>query len=139
MLLLDTHVLIWSVSGDERRFGRRTRSLLTRAESRGELRVSALTLFEITALHTQGRLILRQHAERWIRDALDLTGVRIVELSYDAAVDAGSIPRSRLEDPIDRLLVAAARQLGATLVTSDAKILNYAAAQSDVRAHDASR
>lgn len=139
MLLLDTHVLIWSVSGDERRLGRRTRSLLTRAESRGELRVSALTLFEITALHTQGRLTLRQPAERWIRDALDLTGVRIVELSYDAAVDAGSIPRSRLEDPIDRLLVAAARQLDAMLVTSDAKILNYAAAQSDLRAHDASR
>lgn len=139
MLLLDTHILIWSVSGNERRLGRRTRSLLTRAESRGELRVSALTLFEITALHTLGRLTLRQDAERWIRDALDLTGVRIVELSYDAAIDAGSIPRTALEDPIDRVLVATARQLNATFVTSDAKILNYAADQSDFRPHDASR
>lgn len=139
MLLLDTHVLIWSVSGDERRLGRRTRSLLTRAESRGELRVSALTLFEITALHTLGRLRLRQDAERWLRDTLDLTGVRIVELSFDAAVDAGSIPRTGLEDPIDRLLVATARQVNATFVTSDARILNYATTQSDLRAHDASR
>jgi PIN domain nuclease of toxin-antitoxin system len=139
VLLLDTHVLIWSVSGDERRLGRRTRSLLTRAESRGELRVSALTLFEITALHTLGRLRLRQDAERWLRDTLDLTGVRIVELSFDAAVDAGSIPRTELEDPIDRLLVATARQVNATFVTSDARILNYATTQSDLRAHDASR
>ena len=139
MLLLDTHVLIWSVSGDERRLGRRTRSLLTRAESRGELRVSALTLFEVTALHTLGRLRLRQDAERWLRDTLDLTGVRVVELSFDAAVDAGSIPRTELEDPIDRLLVATARQVNATFVTSDARILNYATTQSDLRAHDASR
>jgi PIN domain nuclease of toxin-antitoxin system len=139
VLLLDTHVLIWSVSGDERRLGRRTRSLLTRAESRGELRVSALTLFEVTALHTLGRLRLRQDAERWLRDTLDLTGVRIVELSFDAAVDAGSIPRTGLEDPIDRLLVATARQVNATFVTSDARILNYATTQSDLRAHDASR
>jgi PIN domain nuclease of toxin-antitoxin system len=139
VLLLDTHVLIWSVSGDERRLGRRTRSLLARAESRGELRVSALTLFEVTALHTLGRLRLRQDAERWLRDTLDLTGVRIVELSFDAAVDAGSIPRTGLEDPIDRLLVATARQVNATFVTSDARILNYATTQSDLRAHDASR
>jgi PIN domain nuclease of toxin-antitoxin system len=139
VLLLDTHVLIWSVSGDERRLGRRTRSLLTRAESRGELRVSALTLFEVTALHTLGRLRLRQDAERWLRDTLDLTGVRVVELSFDAAVDAGLIPRTELEDPIDRLLVATARQVNATFVTSDARILNYATTQSDLRAHDASR
>jgi PIN domain nuclease of toxin-antitoxin system len=139
VLLLDTHVLIWSLSGDERRLGRRARALLTRAEARGELRVSALTLFEITALHTLGRLVLRQHPERWIRDALDLTGVRVAELSYDAAVDAGSISRAALEDPIDRLLVATARQLDATFLTSDSKILNYASAQSTLRAHDASR
>lgn len=139
MLLLDTHVLIWSVSGDERRLGRRTRTLLTRAESRGELRVSALTLFEIAALHTAGRLRLSQHPERWIREALDVTGIRVAELSSDAAVDAGSSPRTSLEDPIDRLLVATARQLDAAFVTSDSKILSYASAQSDLRAQDASR
>ena len=139
MLLLDTHVLIWSVAGDERRLGRRTRSLLSRAEARGELRVSSLTLFEITALHTLGRLTLTAPPERWIRDALDVAGIRVAELSYDAAVDAGSIPRSALEDPIDRLLVATARQLDARLLTSDSKILNYASAQPNLRVHDAGR
>ena len=139
MLLLDTHVLIWSVSGDVRRLGRRTRTLLTRAEARGELRVSALTIFEIVALHTLGRLTLRHAPERWIRDALDVAGVRVAELSYDAALDAGAIPRSALEDPIDRLLVATARQLDATFLTADSKILTYASALSDLRVHDARR
>jgi PIN domain nuclease of toxin-antitoxin system len=139
VLLLDTHVLIWTMAGDERRLGRRTRALLIRAEARGELRISALTLFEITALHTLGRLTLTMPPERWIRDALDVAGIRVAELSYDAAVDAGSIPRSALEDPIDRLLVATARQLDANFVTGDSRILNYASAQSTLRVHDAGR
>jgi PIN domain nuclease of toxin-antitoxin system len=139
VLLLDTHVLIWTMVGDARRLGRRTRALLTRAEARGELRISALTLFEITALHTLGRLTLTIPPERWIRDALDVAGIRVAELSYDAAVDAGSIPRSALEDPIDRLLVATARRLDANFLTGDSRILNYASAQSNLRVHDAGR
>ena len=139
MLLLDTHVWIWSVDGGERRLGRRARNLLTAAESRGAIRVSAVTLFEITALHTLGRLRLTRTPERWIREALDAAGIRIAELSFDVAIDAGAIPRSALADPIDRLLVASARQLDAVFVTSDKRILEYASAQGNVHVHDASR
>jgi PIN domain nuclease of toxin-antitoxin system len=55
-----------------------------------------------------------------------------------AAVDAGFIPRAALSDPLDRLLVATARQLDATLVTGDSAILAYARTGS-VRAHDVAR
>lgn len=139
MLLLDTHVWIWSVDGDERRLGRRARSLLVAAESREAIRVSPVTLFEITALHTLGRLKLTRSPERWIRDALDASGIRIAELSFDVAVDAGAIPRTALADPIDRLLVATARQLDAALVTSDTRILEYASGHGNVHVHDAGR
>ena len=139
MLLLDTHVWIWSATGDERRLGRRARGLLAAAEARGTIRVSPLSLFEIIALHTLGRLTLTRTPERWIREALDAAGVRIAELSFDVAVDAGAIPRSALGDPIDRLLVATARQLDAVLLTSDAKILEYASALGNVHVQDASR
>ncbi len=139
MLLLDTHVWIWSVDGDERRLGRRARSLLVAAESREAIRVSPVTLFEITALHTLGRLKLTRSPERWIRDALDASGIRIAELSFDVAVDAGAIPRTALADPIDRLLVATARQMDAALVTSDTRILEYASGHGNVHVHDAGR
>ena len=39
---------------------------------------------------------------------------------------------------MDRLLVATARQLDATFLTSDARILDYASKTRDVHAHDAS-
>ena len=45
---------------------------------------------------------------------------------------------SVLGDPMDRLLVATARQLNATFVTADRAILAYARG-GHVRVHDASR
>ena len=137
MVLLDTHAWIWSVEGDTRRIGRRARALLTRAEGQDRIRVSAVSIFEIMALATSGRLGLSRPAEGWIRDSLGTAGVRLAELTPAVAIDAGAIPRGALADPLDRLLVATARQLEATLLTSDAQILAYAAATRNLRAHDA--
>ena len=138
MLLLDTHVWIWSVEGDARRIGRQARRLLAQFAPRDALRVSPATLFEVTALHTAGRLDLARPLEQWIREALEVTSVRIATLSPAIAVDAGHIPRTSLADPLDRLLVATARQLDATFLTSDARILHYAAETRSVRARNAS-
>ncbi len=139
MLLLDTHAWVWSVEGDARRIGRRARQLLSRAERADRIRVSPASIFEVTALHVSGRLRLTISAERWVHDALDLAGVRLAELTAAIALDAGSIPRPALADPLDRLLVATARQLGATFLTADAAILAYASATGSVRVHDATR
>lgn len=137
MILLDTHVWLWTAAGDGRQIGRRTRGLITRAERQGAVRISPASLFEVTALHTLGRLRLAAPVASWIRDALDAAGLRVAPLSLDVAIDAGLITREALADPIDRLLVAAARQGDATLITADERILQYAVRTSSVRVHDA--
>jgi PIN domain nuclease of toxin-antitoxin system len=139
VLLLDTHVWIWTVEGDDKRLGRRSRLLLTSSEAGGAIRVSPISVFEIVALHTLGRLRLTRTPERWVAEALDSAGIRLGELSLDVVVDAGHIPREALADPIDRLLVATARQLDAVLMTADTRILAYASSQRNVRVHDARR
>jgi PIN domain nuclease of toxin-antitoxin system len=139
VLLLDTHVWVWSVGGDERRIGPRTRRLLARVQSADALRVSPVTLFEVSALHTQGRLRFTRPLEQWLRESMEAPGVRMAECSPAIAIDAGTIPRTALADPLDRLLVSTARQLDATFVTAYAQILAYAASRRDVRVHDGTR
>jgi PIN domain nuclease of toxin-antitoxin system len=139
VVLLDTHVWVWSVDGDARRVGRRTRALLARAQSQDAIRISPATVFEVSALHTAGRLRLARSLEQWINDGLAVAGVRLAPFSTAVAIDAGSIPRTALADPLDRLLVATARQLDATLVTGDAQILQYASQTANVHVHDAGR
>ena len=139
MLVLDTHVWIWATQGDARQIGRRTRQRLARAGAEDAIRVSVVTMFELTALHTLGRLRLTLPPEQWITMALAAGGVRTAEVSAAIAVDAGRISREALADPLDRLLVATARQFDATFVTGDVRILAYAASNSGVRTLDASR
>ena len=117
--------------------GRRARRLIARAEARDEVRISPATLFEIVALHTSGRLHLSRLPEQWVRESLELHGVRLAELSVAVAIDAGHIPRTALPDPLDRLLVATARQFEATFLTADAAILAYAARIGNVRVRNA--
>lgn len=137
LVLLDTHTWIWSVEGDRRRIGRKARRLLAASEARDALRVSPASVFEVTALYTAGRLRLARLPDSWVREALDAPGVRLAALSAAIATDAGSIPRAALADPLDRLLVATARHLEATLLTSDMRILEYAVATGHVRVQDA--
>ena len=139
MLLLDTHVWIWALEGNSRRLGRKTRALLARAEGDDALRVSPISVFEVTALHTLGRLRFTLRPERWIRNGLTSSGIRVAELSVVAAIEAGSITRDALPDPLDRLLVATARESDATLVTCDERILKYAGSDPGLRVHDARR
>ena len=136
MVLLDTHAWIWSIEGDVRRVGRKAQALLARAEGQERIRVSPVSIFEIVALHAAGRLRLSRPAEGWIRESLAAAGVRLAEVTPSIAIDAGAIPRTALADPLDRLLVATARQLDATFLTADQQILQYARTTSNVRAHD---
>jgi len=139
VLLLDTQAWIWTVEGDRRRVGRQSRRLIEKAAALEAVRGSAVTIFEVVALHAAGRLRLSMSAERWIEMALERPGVRLAELTADVAVDAGFIPRTALADPLDRLLTATARHLDATFFTADSAILDYAKVTSNLRVHNLSR
>jgi PIN domain nuclease of toxin-antitoxin system len=136
LLLLDTHVWIWSAENTAGRVGRRTLRLIAKAASAGWLRVSAISVFEVAALYHTGRLGLGRPAEQWVRQVLEPGGIAVAELSAATALDAGGLPHAALPDPLDRFLVATARQLDATFVTCDRRILAYAAATRNLRVHD---
>ena len=137
LLLLDTHVWIWSAAGDRRQIGGRAQKLIARADTQDAIRVSPVSIFEITALHTAGRLHLSSLPSEWIRHALTTTRIRVAPLSTAVAVDAGSISRAALADPLDRVIVATARYMDAMLLTADSQILEYARTTSNVRVQSA--
>jgi len=137
-MLLDTHVWIRAASG-EPRLGARTRRALNREAAAGGVHVSAISAFEIAALSAAGRLVLNQPVERWIRDSIARGNLRVLELDTGVAIDAGAIGADAVGDPIDRLLIATARDAGVPLVTRDRRLLDFATRTGVVRALDAAR
>lgn len=126
-LLLDTHVFVWLLSGNER-LGKRSRKAIQAAAEAGMLHLSAISPWEIAVLVSKGRLLLEQDVGEWIQTALALPGICLAQLSPEISVASTRLPGEMHADPADRIIVATARHLGATLVTADGLLLTYGSA-----------
>lgn len=124
-LLLDTHVLIWLMFGDSK-LGEEAQAAILRACAEERAYVSAITPWEIGVLVSKKRIDLFRDVLVWIRDALSLPGIKFAPLSPEIAVDSTRLPWEAHGDTADRILVATARHLGATLVTADGALLEFA-------------
>lgn len=123
MIVLDTHIWVWWVHGDERL----TSSQLEVIESNegGEIGISAISLWEIAKLVENNRLELPVSLEKWFKQALSYPGIRIIELTPEIATESTRLPGDFHKDPADQIIVATARVMKCMLVTSDERILDY--------------
>jgi PIN domain nuclease of toxin-antitoxin system len=111
----------------ERRVAVRPRNLINHAAAAGQLRVSAISLWETALLASGGRVVLGQPLAQWMVAAVSAPGLSVEPLVPQVAVEAYSLPDAFHPDPADRLIVATARVVNATLMTRDQRILDYAA------------
>jgi PIN domain nuclease of toxin-antitoxin system len=126
MLVLDTCALLHLAQG--RAFRPQARDLLEAAVQRRQALVPAIAALEIAQKVWSGGLHLPVAPAAWFAQALRESRLRELPLSAAAAFGAYTLPEPFHRDPADRLIVAAARRLSAPLLTSDRKILAYAAA-----------
>lgn len=125
-LLLDTHVWIWCMLANaELAIGGRT--AINRAATSGQLRIAAISVWEAALLASRGRIAVGRPLAQWIGEALSAPGLSIEPLLPQIAVEACSLPEAFHRDPVDRMIVATARVVNATLMTRDRQILDYAA------------
>lgn len=123
-VLLDTHVLVWLLEGSER-LKATSRSVIQKASNNDALFVSAITPWEIAMLVRKDRLVLNREVKEWLQTALALPGICLHPLSVEIAVASTCLPGNLHLDPADRIIVATARHLGATLVTADRCLLDF--------------
>jgi PIN domain nuclease of toxin-antitoxin system len=131
-LLLDTHVWIWLVRGEDR-IRKDVLELMFVAAGAGSMFLSVMSIWELSLLDAKRRISLNLPCLTWVRTALDRSGALTVPLTPEVAVSCHQLPGRLHDDPIDRILVATARREGLTLITRDRAILDYAA-QGHVRA-----
>jgi PIN domain nuclease of toxin-antitoxin system len=124
-LVLDTHTLLWMVENHPR-LGSETATILNRTAREDRIAVSAITPWEIALLVSKKRIDLHRDTLEWVSAALALPGVHLVPLEPEIAVASTRLPFEMHADPADRILVATARHLGATLVTADQPLLGLA-------------
>jgi PIN domain nuclease of toxin-antitoxin system len=74
-LLLDTHVWIWWLEGDEERLSLEARALLDRCGGDSHLRVSDISYWEVAVKAAKGKLTLSIDISVWLQRAERAPGI----------------------------------------------------------------
>ena len=122
-LLLDTNAAIW-LSRDELKASA-SEKLDEAARAGVATYLSPITAWEVGLLVSHNRLSLGATPQRWFARILAMPNVHLAELSPDILIASSFLPGNPPRDPADRILLATARDLGATLITRDRLLLKY--------------
>ncbi|MEN0065665.1 MAG: type II toxin-antitoxin system VapC family toxin [Myxococcota bacterium] len=123
-LLLDTHIVLWSMFGDVRLTSKTTSAIL----AADDVFVSAASAWEAQIKAGLGKLELPECFAEGVRKS----GFQELPVHFHHTQQLAHLPALH-RDPFDRLLVATAMADGLTLVSADAKILAYPGSLLDAR------
>ena len=121
MIVLDTHVLVWWVSGSGR-LSVRAKRAIDQSLRRSPLIVSTISVLEIVTAVRRGRLELGSPLGLWLADLRALPELQFQPVSGEIAELAGSFDEATPGDLADRIIVATALTLRAKLVTADERL-----------------
>ncbi|MDE0231727.1 MAG: type II toxin-antitoxin system VapC family toxin [bacterium] len=116
-LLLDTHVVLWWLS-DDQRLGQEARRLI--ANPGHYVAVSAVSVWEMAIKSSIGKLTVPDD----VGEAILASGFAPLAVTIEHAARVGELPLHH-RDPFDRMLVAQAQVEGLELLTADAGLGDY--------------
>lgn len=121
MLLLDTHVFLWYISGDERL----TDAIRERiADVDTAVYLSVVSVWEATIKYQREKIAFPEPPGTFLPVQRQRHGIQSLPLSDQSVARLGELPALH-RDPFDRMLICQAMESGLTLVTVDAAIRAY--------------
>lgn len=121
MILLDTHVAIWTITSTQ--FGRRSMSIVKKALAEGNAVVSTISFWEVAMLIAKRRLRSAKSATDQ-RAIILAAGIGEIAPGGEICILAGELENLHA-DPADRLIAATAIAHDATLMTADERLLRW--------------
>lgn len=115
-LLLDTHIVLWQLSGSRTVPGEARAAI----EHASELLFSVVSFAEIGVKAAIGKLSVPAH----FADHVLGSGLRVLGLDADHGLAVADLPLHH-RDPFDRLLIAQARAERLTIVSADRRFAAY--------------
>jgi PIN domain nuclease of toxin-antitoxin system len=119
-LLLDTHILLWSLL-EPVRLGPKTAAELE--DPGNEIWISPITTWEILILVEKGKVFLEGNPIDWLRDVFSTLPFKGAPVNHEVAFQSRMVNLPH-EDPADRLLVATALVYDLTLATADKRLID---------------
>ena len=126
LILLDTHIWIWFSTGSPNAVSARLRTLIDKLLPLSSVKISAISAWETGNLVSKNRIAFGSGVKDWVYRTLATTGIIVEPVTADIAIESTLLSGGFHGDPADRILLATAKVIGATLITHDKEILSYA-------------
>ncbi|MEA1968355.1 MAG: type II toxin-antitoxin system VapC family toxin [Thermodesulfobacteriota bacterium] len=120
MIILDTHIWIWWVNGDDS-LGTGRKELIETTET---VAVSAISCFEVSWLEHHNRIELPYDRRTWFDKALQGSNIMLMPITPEIASIAVDLPEHH-SDPQDRIIIATALAHDGLLMSLDSKFPYY--------------
>jgi PIN domain nuclease of toxin-antitoxin system len=120
-LLLDTHIFLWFISGDQRlpiHFQNSIRDL------NNDVYLSCVSVWEVTVKYQLGKLPLPESPEIYLPKQRQKHLINTLTLDEESVAQLLNLPLLH-RDPFDRILICQALQHNLTIVTVDTAIRAY--------------
>ncbi len=124
-IILDTHVLLWSLLQPEE-LNEDLKEQISLAQINNQLFICSISLWEIAMLKLKKRINIYEPIKDFLNSISNINGLKIKDISPEIAAESISLMDDFHGDPADRIIVATTRCFGASLITRDQKILNWA-------------
>jgi len=118
-ILIDTHIWLWNLAGSPE-LPSHFKDLL--ANSRHEIWLSPISLWEVLVLAEKGRIRLNNTPDAFIEKALQLWPVKEAPLDFRIARKSQEIKLPH-QDPADRFIAASAIVYDLRLMTVDKRLI----------------
>jgi PIN domain nuclease of toxin-antitoxin system len=126
LIVLDTHALVWWLSGSPE-LSTSARRALKRVTASAPAVASTISVLEIATAVRRARMQFGVSLEQWLECVQWIPELRFEAVSVEIARIAGSFGEDMHGDPADRIIAATALTLGASLVTGDDKLRSHRA------------
>lgn len=121
-VLLDTHALLWLITGDDR-FSENARQIFLNNANR--LFFSAASLWEICLKKSLGKISLKNGWFRTIQEEMEINTIQWLPIEKTHCIEVAELPFHH-RDPFDRMLIAQAIVEDLRLLSRDRRISDYA-------------
>ncbi|MBW2263658.1 MAG: type II toxin-antitoxin system VapC family toxin [Deltaproteobacteria bacterium] len=119
--LIDTHVLLWWLTDDERLSGKARRTFTS---GRSTLLWSAASSWELAVKISLGKLSLPGPLRSYLPRKLREQRITPIAVEHSHAFRVAELPKHH-RDPFDRLLVAQAQVEKVSIISADARLGEY--------------
>lgn len=119
--LLDTHSLLWFLSGDAG-LTERARRIIENTDH--DILVSIASLWEIAIKHSLGKLKLAQPFEEIFPHQLEINSLSLLGIRLPHVMKVSSLPFHH-RDPFDRLLIAQSLSEAIPIISADDAFDDY--------------